>query len=70
MEEVEGLLRADGERNGDAERGDDANLEDRHEDARRSPEVLVAADFVVPAEAVECDEEARDNRADGFQAGY
>ena len=70
MEEVEGLLRPDGERNCDAQRGDCRNLEEGYKDARGTPEVLVAADLVIPAEAVECDEEAREDRASGFQAGY
>ena len=66
----EGLLRPDGESNCGAEGCDCRNLDEGYEDARGSPEVLVAADLVVPAEAVECDEEARDDRANGFQAGY
>ena len=70
MEEVEGLLRSEGECNGDAECGDCRDLEDGHEKARGPPEVLVAADLVVPAEAVEYDEQARNDSADGFQAGH
>ena len=63
------MLCAEAECNGDAERGDCRKLEERHEDARGSPEVLVAADLVILAEAVQCDEEARNYRANGFQAG-
>ena len=58
MEEIEGLLRTEGECNCDEERGDRRDLEERYEDAGGAPEVLVAANFIVPAECVECDEEA------------
>jgi len=66
MEMVEGLLRAKDECNCDQERGDRRNLKERYEDPWGSPEVLVAADFVIPAEAVEGDEKACNYRPDGF----
>ena len=70
MEEVEGLLRSHCECNGDAESDNCRDLEDGHEKARGSPEVLVAADLVILAEAVKYYEQARNDSADGFQAGY